>query len=346
MLSPAWAFALPAAVAALAALAIFACATAAWLRGGWELSHFGNYWVILAGSLLGLSHIGFLFAASTHVYGRRAGYRLKSGRLDAFGRWITLETMLIAGGGLMAAGVLLFLAVLGYWSQHHFFAIRSALPAATAATLLVIGAQNALGGFLLAVVNGNEAEFLKLETSQTAPAPCAAQAQPSASRTEPVSRVTAFARQSAPRRLRLSSLLSKSRVARMRLPRFLLFSALCAALNNALVISFVWAGLGPLAASLLAFPPVLAVGFALHSLLTFETTMSMAAFWRYALAMAMNFPAWSASLFILCDLLGAPIAFAAPATTLLLVAWNFRSARWALKRPKSAGDLLSPDKSR
>ncbi len=165
MLSPVWVFALPASLTALAALAIFACATAAWLQGGWENSHFGNYWVILAGSLLGLSHIGFLFAASTHLYGRRAGYRPKSGRLDAFAGWITLETMLIAGAALIAAGLVLLAGVLGYWSQHHFPAIRSALPAAAGAALLVVGAQNALGGFLLAVVNGNEAEFLKPETA-------------------------------------------------------------------------------------------------------------------------------------------------------------------------------------
>ena len=179
MLSPAWAFALPATIAALAALAIFACAIAAWLGGDWKTSHFGNYWVILAGSLLGLSHIGFLFAASTHLYGRRAGYRPKSGRLDAFGRWMTLATLLIIGVVLMAAGVLLFLGVLGYWSQHHFSAIRSALPATIAAALLVIGAQNALGGFLLAVVNGNEAELLKA-TGQEATEPAARDWAPAA----------------------------------------------------------------------------------------------------------------------------------------------------------------------
>jgi putative flippase GtrA len=119
----------------------------------------------------------------------------------------------------------------------------------------------------------------------------------------------------------------------MTLPRFLLIGGLCAALNNALVIGLVWSGFGPIAASLLAFPPVLALSFALHSLLTFKTAMSAPALLRYALAMAMNFPAWSASLFLLCDLLGAPIAFAAPATTALLVAWNYRAARWALGCP-------------
>ena len=55
-----------------------------------------------------------------------------------------------------------------YWSQHHFPAIRSALPAAVGAALLVVGAQNALGGFLLAIINGHEAEFLKAETLPTA----------------------------------------------------------------------------------------------------------------------------------------------------------------------------------
>jgi putative flippase GtrA len=133
----------------------------------------------------------------------------------------------------------------------------------------------------------------------------------------------------------------------MRLPRFLLFSGFCAALNNALVIGLVWAGFHPLVASLLGFPPVLAVGFALHSLLTFETAMSKTAFLRYALAMATNFPAWSASLFILSDLFGAPIAYAAPAATVLLIAWNFLCARWALtKTPKPHADDLSTENSR
>ena len=83
------------------------------------------------------------------------------GRLDAFSGWITLETMLIVGVALMAAGLLPLLGVLGYWSQHNFLAIKSVLPAVLGATLIVIGAQNALGGFLLAVVNGNEAEFFR-----------------------------------------------------------------------------------------------------------------------------------------------------------------------------------------
>jgi len=124
----------------------------------------------------------------------------------------------------------------------------------------------------------------------------------------------------------------------MRLPRFLLIGGFCAALNNALVIGLSFAGFSPLVASLLAFPPVLAAGFSLHCLLTFETAMSKSGFLRYALAMAANFPAWGASLFILSDLFGAPVAVAAPTTTVMLVAWNFLSVRWALtRRPDGRG---------
>lgn len=161
MLSPAWVFLAPAAVAALLSLTIWSAAGIAFARGEWDASFFGNYWVVLAGSLLGLSHVAALLAASTYLYGRRAGYRLPSGRADFLASWVTLETMLLSGGMLFALGVAILLMVFGFWSQNHFQAIKSVLPAVVGATLVVLGAQNALGGFLMAIVNGNEAEFLR-----------------------------------------------------------------------------------------------------------------------------------------------------------------------------------------
>lgn len=73
MLSPAWAFGLPAALAALLSLSILTVAGVAFAEGRWLQSFFGNQWVILAGSLLGLSHMAGLLTASAHIYGRRAG---------------------------------------------------------------------------------------------------------------------------------------------------------------------------------------------------------------------------------------------------------------------------------
>jgi len=161
MLSPAWAFAAPAALALGAALFIFAMSLSAWAGGHWEESFFGNYWAILAGSLLGLAHTGGLLAAATHLYGVRAGYR-RAVPADGFlARWISLESMLIAGGVAFFAGAGLLSGVLAYWSGHNFSGIRNVLPAVLGATLMVIGAQNAMGGFLLAIGAGHEADFLK-----------------------------------------------------------------------------------------------------------------------------------------------------------------------------------------
>jgi glycosyltransferase involved in cell wall biosynthesis len=170
MLCPAWAFAAPACVAAVISLTIWVFAGLALVQGRWDESVFGNYWAVLAGSLLGLSHIAALLAAATHLYGRRVGYRLASGWGDKLAKWVTLETMLISGGVLFATGFAILLTIFVYWSQHNFSAIGSVFPAVVGATLIVIGAQNALGGFLLAIVNGNEAEFMKPGAAYARPA--------------------------------------------------------------------------------------------------------------------------------------------------------------------------------
>ncbi len=160
MLSPTWAFAVPAILAAMLSLSIWGFAAAEELKGEGATALFGNYWVVLAGGLLSLSHMGGLFAAATHLHGRRQGYRLASKWETRFKNWISLETMLVAGVLVFAAGLTILLSVVGYWSQRHFGVIGNVLPAVMGTTLVVLGAQNVLGGLLLAIINGHEAEFL------------------------------------------------------------------------------------------------------------------------------------------------------------------------------------------
>jgi glycosyltransferase involved in cell wall biosynthesis len=161
MLSPTWVFAVPATFAAMLSLAIWAIAGVATLLGIQDASPFGNYWIILAGSMLGLGHTAALLAAATHLYGRRQGYRGPSVWEAKVANWISLETMLGAGGLIFLFGLAILFLVVGYWSRHHYAAIGNVLPAVIGTTLIVIGAQNGLGGFLLAILNGNEADFLK-----------------------------------------------------------------------------------------------------------------------------------------------------------------------------------------
>ncbi len=158
MLSP-WAFAVPAALAVTLSLAIWTFAAVETILGLGDTAPFGNYWVILAGSMLGLGHTAALLAAAIHLYGRRQGYRPRSIWESRIANWISLETMLLAGGLAFIAGLVILACVLRYWSEHHYVAIGNMLPAVVGTTLMVIGAQNALGGFLLAVVTGNEATF-------------------------------------------------------------------------------------------------------------------------------------------------------------------------------------------
>lgn len=161
MLSPTWVFAVPAAVTGAVALAILLFSVAVALSGTTFANPIGNYWIVLAGAMLGMSHVGALLAAAAHLYGVREGYRRPSARSAWWGRWISLETMLVSGLGCFATGLGLLIAVAVYWSAHSFGQITNVLPAVAGTSLVVIGAQNVLGGFLLAILNGNEAEFLR-----------------------------------------------------------------------------------------------------------------------------------------------------------------------------------------
>ena len=157
MLSPTWLFAVPAAMFAALALAILSLAGIGALQGASRSSYIGNYWFILAGGLLTVAHSAVLLAAAGNLYGIREGYRRRSDWSKAFARWVSLEMMLIAGAVCVLVGGGILAALLSYWSAHHFEPILNVFPAVLGTSLMVIGAQNILGGFLIAIVNGNDA---------------------------------------------------------------------------------------------------------------------------------------------------------------------------------------------
>lgn len=171
MLSPAWLFAVPAAVLAALALAILTAAGLAALEWPAKATYFGNSWVILAGGLLTIAHSAALMAAIGNVYGVREGYRRRSGRSLVLARLISLETMLIAGVLCVVVGGVILATLLTYWSARRFEPMRNVLPAVLGTSLVVIGVQNALSGFLLSIVNGNNADFMRSSLASPTPAP-------------------------------------------------------------------------------------------------------------------------------------------------------------------------------
>jgi hypothetical protein len=77
--------------------------------------------------------------------------------------------MLIGGGLLVLAGIAILFAVTVYWSAQGFVQLRSVFPAVAGTSLMTIGVQNMLGGFLLAIVCGNDAKLLKQTSAAREP---------------------------------------------------------------------------------------------------------------------------------------------------------------------------------
>jgi hypothetical protein len=160
MLSPTWVFAIPAGLALGIGLIVLLIAGLHFF-GLSPVANFGTSWTIFAGALIGVGHIAALLAAASHLYGVRQGYRMPSALTRRLGRWVTLETMLASGLLTALAGVALLAAVAIYWSARGFDPLANIFPVVTGTALIVLGTQNMLGGFLLAILAGNEAAFLR-----------------------------------------------------------------------------------------------------------------------------------------------------------------------------------------
>jgi glycosyltransferase involved in cell wall biosynthesis len=159
MLSPTWVFGVPSFVGFLVSVALLCAAVLhQWVPGAFPA--IGNYWAILAAACFGLSHISGIVAAAGNLYGVRAGYRLSNSFTRQLRRLLSLEAMLVGGAVLIAIGIAVLSAVLWQWQRRDFGATYSVVPAVVGTLFLTVGFQNILGGFLLAIVNGNEARFI------------------------------------------------------------------------------------------------------------------------------------------------------------------------------------------
>jgi hypothetical protein len=120
----------------------------------------GNYWVILAAAMLGLSHLATMLAVAGHLYGLREGFRRPGPLSVLLARRLSLESMLLAGAVLFSLG----LAVLGYvaasWVKRSFGAAYSVYLPVVGVLFLTLAGQTVFFGFLLAVLGGHRARFL------------------------------------------------------------------------------------------------------------------------------------------------------------------------------------------
>ena len=162
MLSPGWLFGAPALLALLAGALLLCGATAEHLSPG-LIPQIGPYWTLLGSALVVIGHLAALMTLSGNLYGICAGYR-PAGRLTRVAaRFAHLESMLLAGLALVAIGLVTLGIVYAQWVGRDYQKAPDILLPVLGTLALTLGMQNALGGFLLAIIGGNEARFLDRE---------------------------------------------------------------------------------------------------------------------------------------------------------------------------------------
>lgn len=112
--------------------------------------------------------------------------------------------------------------------------------------------------------------------------------------------------------------------------RYLIVAAICAILHNVVIIGLDWLGVHYVFASFVSFALVVTTGFLLHCSFTFVVERSLAAYLRYAVAMAANLPLSIAALFLFHDVAGLPMVIASPVATVALVVMNYFLSAWAI----------------
>lgn len=176
MLSPTWAFGVPAIAAMTLASVILGYGVLNILGIIPGEPFFGASWSIAAGFLFVNGHLAALMALAAHLYGVRTGYRRLRPIVRALARFLTLEFMLVSGAALIFVSLASYAAIAGLWAKSGYVALPNVLPLVLAAVAGATGAQMIFGGFLMGVVMGHQAEFVeKAETpslvSPGAPAP-------------------------------------------------------------------------------------------------------------------------------------------------------------------------------
>lgn len=165
MLSPTWAFGVPGLVALLLGIPLLGAAAVQYFIPG-SIPQVGSYWTLFGSMLVSVGHLCLLLALSGHLYGIRAGYRRPTQVTALAGKLASLETMLVGGAAFLAVGAIILMLVIEGWVQRDFKATASILPPAIGTLCLTLGMQNALGGFLLAIIGGHEARFFESATAK------------------------------------------------------------------------------------------------------------------------------------------------------------------------------------
>lgn len=112
--------------------------------------------------------------------------------------------------------------------------------------------------------------------------------------------------------------------------RYLTIAALSALILNGVLIGIHALGAHYLAALIVANIVVIAFAYSAHAAFTFEVERSVSGFARFVGTQAIGFPLSVLVLATLVDGFALPVWIATPIATVILFAYNFVTARWAI----------------
>ena len=116
-----------------------------------------------------------------------------------------------------------------------------------------------------------------------------------------------------------------------RTARYALVGAICAVLNNILIIGGAFFGVNYIVMSFIAFAFVTTFAYLMHTSFTFRERLSGRGLLRFSSGVATGFPLFILLMAALCSGLGMSVAVATPLSTVLLYVWNFALAHWTIR---------------
>lgn len=159
MLSPTWVFGVPGVLAVvLAAILLGAAALETALPG--TAPAIGTYWTVLGGGLLTIGHLALLMVCAGHLFAMHRGYRLAGRGTSLIARFANLETLLAAGAVALLVGSGLLGLVAWEWVARDFGKAASIFLPVAGTSLVIVGLQTIMSAFLMAMISGNEAQFI------------------------------------------------------------------------------------------------------------------------------------------------------------------------------------------
>jgi putative flippase GtrA len=118
--------------------------------------------------------------------------------------------------------------------------------------------------------------------------------------------------------------------------RYLAIGLLCAGIHNAVMLAVDAIGIHYMLGLVISFALLAPTAYALHSFYTFNRAMGRDRFVRFAGGMLAGFPMNFGLMIVLVSGLELAVPLATLIATILMFAWNYLAARWAilLHRPR------------